>query len=161
MFLQILRGGKFSASGKLIHEKNQKSKIPWHCPFKAFHFRHRLNMEVDLQSYLGSMSRVMCTAVLIGPATPRHPPYPPALGLVYEGANCANGQQRLTTSLCNPWFQEIGITATASPRTSSLSGSVCVSADWSWETGDIGLAVLCIYDSSNVLYTKPKSPLAL
>ncbi len=23
------------AEGKLIHEKNQKSKISWHCPFKA------------------------------------------------------------------------------------------------------------------------------
>ncbi len=22
------------ALGKLIHEKNQKSKISWHCPFK-------------------------------------------------------------------------------------------------------------------------------
>jgi hypothetical protein len=35
--------------------------------------------------------------------TPQHPPPPPphphALGLVYDGAI---GQQRLTTSLCNP-----------------------------------------------------------
>ncbi len=23
------------AWGKLIHEKNQKSKISWHCPFKS------------------------------------------------------------------------------------------------------------------------------
>jgi hypothetical protein len=23
------------AWGKLIHEKNQKSKISWHCPFKG------------------------------------------------------------------------------------------------------------------------------
>ncbi len=23
------------AGGKLIHEKNQKQKISWHCPFKA------------------------------------------------------------------------------------------------------------------------------
>ncbi len=23
------------AWGKLIHEKNQKQKISWHCPFKA------------------------------------------------------------------------------------------------------------------------------
>jgi hypothetical protein len=29
---------------------------------------------------------------------PRNPPYPPVLGLVYEGAI---GQQRKTTSLCN------------------------------------------------------------
>jgi hypothetical protein len=24
------------AGGKLIHEKNQKQKISWHCPFKRF-----------------------------------------------------------------------------------------------------------------------------
>ena len=24
------------AGGKLIHEKNQKQKISWHCPFKQF-----------------------------------------------------------------------------------------------------------------------------
>jgi hypothetical protein len=24
------------AGGKLIHEKNQKQKISWHCPFKFF-----------------------------------------------------------------------------------------------------------------------------
>jgi hypothetical protein len=24
------------AGGKLIHEKNQKQKISWHCPFKVF-----------------------------------------------------------------------------------------------------------------------------
>jgi hypothetical protein len=35
----------------------------------------------------------MCTAVLIG----RSPPSPPAFGLVLR-----TGQQRLTTSLCNP-----------------------------------------------------------
>ncbi len=23
------------AGGKLIHEKNQKQKISWHCPFKS------------------------------------------------------------------------------------------------------------------------------
>jgi hypothetical protein len=48
------------ARGKLIHEKNQKQKISWHCPFKlcnedvnlrlgsGFHFRIRLgNKKVD------------------------------------------------------------------------------------------------------------------
>ncbi len=29
------------AWGKLIYEKNQKSKISWHCPFKLITFRHR------------------------------------------------------------------------------------------------------------------------
>ncbi len=24
------------AGGKLIHEKNQKQKISWHCPFKVY-----------------------------------------------------------------------------------------------------------------------------
>ncbi len=40
----------------------------------------------------------MCTAVFIG-WDPQTTPYPPALGLVYEGTI---GQQRYTTSLCNP-----------------------------------------------------------
>ncbi len=26
-----------AAWGKLIHEKNQKSKISWHCPFNSMH----------------------------------------------------------------------------------------------------------------------------
>ncbi len=28
--------GSSVAAGKLIHEKNQKQKISWHCPFKDF-----------------------------------------------------------------------------------------------------------------------------
>ncbi len=53
-------------------------------------YGHGLNMEVDLQSLFDSMSRDVysCTHWL------RHrnpPPYPHALGLVYEGAI---GQQR-------------------------------------------------------------------
>jgi hypothetical protein len=49
-------------------------------------------MELDLQSLFG----LLCTPVLIGwdPVTP----YPPAFGLIYEGAI---GQPRWTTSLCN------------------------------------------------------------
>ncbi len=27
--------GYSGAGGKLIHEKNQKQKISWHCPFKG------------------------------------------------------------------------------------------------------------------------------
>ncbi len=27
--------GYSGAGGKLIHKKNQKQKISWHCPFKA------------------------------------------------------------------------------------------------------------------------------
>jgi hypothetical protein len=27
--------GYSEPGGKLIHEKNQKQKISWHCPFKA------------------------------------------------------------------------------------------------------------------------------
>ncbi len=47
---------------------------------------HRLNMEVDLQSYLGSMSRELYSFA----KTPQ-PPNPPAFGLIYKGAI---GQQR-------------------------------------------------------------------
>jgi hypothetical protein len=28
--------GYSGAAGKLIREKNQKQKISWHCPFKAY-----------------------------------------------------------------------------------------------------------------------------
>ncbi len=28
-------GAPWRLTGKLIHEKNQKQKIPWHCPFKS------------------------------------------------------------------------------------------------------------------------------
>ncbi len=28
--------GYSGAGGKLIHEKHQKQKISWHCPFKQF-----------------------------------------------------------------------------------------------------------------------------
>ncbi len=31
------------AWGKLIHEKNQKQKISWHCPFKLFKLRFQTN----------------------------------------------------------------------------------------------------------------------
>ncbi len=31
------------AGGKLIHEKNQKQKISWHCPFKYSTFPPILN----------------------------------------------------------------------------------------------------------------------
>ncbi len=44
---------------------------------------HRLNMELDLQSYLGSMSR---TALYSLAETPQLPPPPPAFGLIYEDA---------------------------------------------------------------------------
>ncbi len=30
--------GYSGAGGKLIHEKNQKQKISWHCPFKEKHW---------------------------------------------------------------------------------------------------------------------------
>ena len=30
--------GYSGAGGKLIHEKNQKQKISWHCPFKWYKF---------------------------------------------------------------------------------------------------------------------------
>jgi hypothetical protein len=36
------------AWGKLIHEKNLKSKISWHCPFKFNEtFKDRIRQEVE------------------------------------------------------------------------------------------------------------------
>jgi hypothetical protein len=35
------------AWGKLIHKKNKKSKISWHCPFKS-----KLQVLVDFNSFL-------------------------------------------------------------------------------------------------------------
>ncbi len=38
--------GYFGDGGKLIHEKNQKQKISWHCPFKGkfFNLDHRITV---------------------------------------------------------------------------------------------------------------------
>jgi hypothetical protein len=54
-------------------------------------------MELDLQSLFGLLctSSHCCTHLL----RPRNSPPHPAFGLVYE---CAIGQPRSTTSLCNP-----------------------------------------------------------
>ncbi len=56
---------------------------------------HRLNMMLDLQSYLGSM------CYCIHSLRPGNPPplHPPAFGLIYRGVI---GQPRKTTSLCGP-----------------------------------------------------------
>jgi hypothetical protein len=45
IFEKILNGSKGILRGlgeKLIHEKNLKSKISWHCPFKANLVSHSL-----------------------------------------------------------------------------------------------------------------------
>ncbi len=34
------------AGGKLIHQKNQKQKISWHCPFKLFPARKSLFSDI-------------------------------------------------------------------------------------------------------------------
>ncbi len=34
------------AGGKLIHEKNQKQKISWHCPFKGLFWLQISNLKV-------------------------------------------------------------------------------------------------------------------
>ncbi len=57
-----------------------------------------LNMELDPQSLFG----LLCTAVLIGWLKPRNTPPPYAFELKSEGTI---GQQRLTTSLCDPLIQ--------------------------------------------------------
>ncbi len=38
------------AGGKLIHEKNQKQKISWHCPFKH-NFAPRWSQRIDRIKY--------------------------------------------------------------------------------------------------------------
>ncbi len=37
------------AGGKLIHEKNQKQKISWHCPFK----------HIQIRAQVSALSRVL------------------------------------------------------------------------------------------------------
>jgi hypothetical protein len=40
------------AWGKLIHEKNLKSKISWHCPFKQSFFCHSMGQtSLDMKSH--------------------------------------------------------------------------------------------------------------
>jgi hypothetical protein len=58
------------ARGKLIHEKNQKQKILWHCPFKQkntfFFYKHVLDLQFAIIN--GSDSQVVkfyCTLVRI------------------------------------------------------------------------------------------------
>jgi hypothetical protein len=41
--------GYSGAGGKLIHEKNQKQKISWHCPFKRPNFRLDGNTKIISQ----------------------------------------------------------------------------------------------------------------
>ncbi len=41
------------AGGKLIHEKNQKQKISWHCPFKQMPNSKR-NMGILMEPYAGA-----------------------------------------------------------------------------------------------------------
>ncbi len=36
------------AGGKLIHEKNQKQKISWHCPFKMACIMHGFIRDAQL-----------------------------------------------------------------------------------------------------------------
>jgi hypothetical protein len=38
------------AGGKLIHEKNQKQKISWHCPFKV-------NLKAKMYIYVNSTTQ--------------------------------------------------------------------------------------------------------
>jgi hypothetical protein len=52
--------GYSGAGGKLIHEKNQKQKISWHCPFKPMETRiyrqkyvnGSVNTEINLSIYV-------------------------------------------------------------------------------------------------------------
>ncbi len=38
------------AGGKLIHEKNQKQKISWHCPFELIIFTNFKNFNIVIYS---------------------------------------------------------------------------------------------------------------
>ena len=42
--------GYSGAGGKLTHDKNQKQKISWHCPFKG-HIQENLNSFLTLKIY--------------------------------------------------------------------------------------------------------------
>jgi hypothetical protein len=48
MFKKIRNGriGTLRCWGKLIHEKNQESKISWHCPFKSSQIIQYKNLEI-------------------------------------------------------------------------------------------------------------------
>ncbi len=46
--------GYSGAGGKLIHEKNQKQKISWHCPFKVNLKANVYIYETALMVYLGA-----------------------------------------------------------------------------------------------------------
>jgi hypothetical protein len=64
------------AGGKLIHEKNQKQKISWHCPFKRFQIqagelyvriciinRRQCKSPCVLKAILGRIERQICHAL--------------------------------------------------------------------------------------------------
>jgi hypothetical protein len=48
------------AGGKLIHEKNQKQKISWHCPFKV-NTTYKLKSGTNLQKIRPSTKLIMCS----------------------------------------------------------------------------------------------------
>ncbi len=41
--------GYSGAGGKLTHEKNQKQKISWHCPLKAYLFLYIVSGKIKKQ----------------------------------------------------------------------------------------------------------------
>jgi hypothetical protein len=75
--------------------------------------RHRLNMELDLQSLFG-LHVHSCTRWL----RPRNPsPHPSAFGLIYEGAI---GQPRQKATLCDPL--KLGLCSTGGRDTKDYKG---------------------------------------
>ncbi len=102
---------------------------------------HRLNMELDLQSFFGLHVHI-CTHWL----RPRHPLPPPhshAFGLIYEGAI---GQPRQTTSLCDPLSQrKVQAYATACrPKSQQKyrNGAVCYNQQTDVGRGSRGVYLL-------------------
>jgi hypothetical protein len=104
---------------------------------------HRFNMELDLQSYLGSM----CAVVLYSF---------PAFGLIYEGAI---GQPRKTTSLCDPlvgmntlhsYIEELySITATCL-KTLSLLQDVLNIYKYANSLLALGVGNSCVFTTSRI-----------
>ncbi len=53
--------GYSGAGGKLIHEKNLKSKISWHCPFKfAFHFCSTTHWKLRFSKCIFFIQPIIC-----------------------------------------------------------------------------------------------------
>ena len=69
------------AGGKLIHEKNQKQKIPWHCPFKGSSHNAYISGDwyASLPSYILPAGKVTAEIKTILGSSPYNSCFPPEL----------------------------------------------------------------------------------